>query len=230
VNRKEYLESKQFRDYVADAENYERAIPKSTPESLLESSLSRIFQQYKEHDTGTITAFRFARLCGNGERYTKTENEKNNSILRAKLLKLGYGVTSIKGEFIENFGSANERTVKENSFFVVDLEDRGTLKRDLIKLGTLFEQDSVTYNQHDRSNNYLLIRTNNCPNGYPRKKIGEAIKLGKPLFGKNGEFNSRVGGRPFIFEEFESPVYTEKHLQVNTRAGLSKESKEDIVK
>ena len=173
-----------------------------------ESSLSRIYKHTLEHDSGTITAFRSSKDCNEGEKFTKSENKKNNSILKAKLLKLGYGVTAIDGVYIENFKSDNEIEVKEESFIVVDLKDKGTLKKDLVQLGTLFEQDSIGFGLKG-GKDFVLVSSNECPNGYPGfGKIGKEEKLGKALFGNKGEFLSKVNGRPFVFSESISETVT----------------------
>jgi hypothetical protein len=173
--------------------------------ALNESSLSRVWKHATEHETGTITAFRYAKECGEGEKYAKSENLKRNAALKAKLMSQGYGITSIAGTYIENFKSDNEIEVKEASFLVVDLKDTGNLKKTLIKLGTMFEQDSITFSLP--SGEYYLISTNKCPKGYPGEgRIGVEVKLGKPLFGKKGEFHSKVNGRPFVFESIKNNV------------------------
>jgi len=156
-----------------------------------------------KHDSGTISASRSARECNEGERYTADENKKRNIQLESRLMALGYGVTSIRGTYIEGYGSDNEKEVKEQSFIVVDMKDKGTLKEDLIKLGTMFEQDSITFSKPD--GDYYLISTNRCPNGYPGNgQIGKEVKLGKPMFGKKGMFHSKIKGRPFVFEQVVS--------------------------
>ena len=38
---------------------------------LQESSLSRLYSQYKNYDSGTISACRYAEDCGDGKRYNK---------------------------------------------------------------------------------------------------------------------------------------------------------------
>jgi hypothetical protein len=164
---------------------------------LNESSLSRIQKAYSEHDTGTITAFRTAHDCGEGEVLTRKEKDGRNGILKSKLLKRGYGVTKVKGSWLEN----NEIEVGETSFFVVDLKDTGRLKKDLIKLGEQFEQDAITY--ANKNDDYYAISSNKCADAWPGKgKIGVTSKLGKPKFGKTGVNGfSRVGGRAFVFEE-----------------------------
>lgn len=167
---------------------------------LLESSLSRVYKQTLEHDSGTITAYRDATDCNKGEKFTKSQNKAKNKVLSAKLLKLGYGITKVKGTYIENYGTKDEKPVSEESFLVVDIKDKGSLKKDLIKLGSEFEQDSITYAPKGNKD-YYLISSNKCEMGYPGNgKIGVELKLGKPMFGKSGEFHSKVNGRPFVFE------------------------------
>lgn len=172
-----------------------------------ESSLSRVWQHVTQHDSGTISGYRYARDCGTGQVYTTKEKKDRNAILKSKLLAKGYGVTSIDGVYIENYGTNNEIQVKEESFIVVDLKDKGTLKKDLIELGEEFEQDSITYSKP--SGEYYLISSNTCSSGYPGKgKIGVEIKLGKPFFGKDGEFHSKINNRPFIFESVDNKFTT----------------------
>ena len=170
-----------------------------------ESSLSRVYKHTLEHDSGVITAYRSARDCGEGEKFTNTDNKKNNKILKAKLLRLGYGVTAIKGFYKENYGSENEIDVNEESFIVVDLKDKGDLKKELVKLGLEFEQDSIGYSTKG-GKNFTLVGSNKCPDGYPG--WGKEEKVGKGIFGKDGEFYSRVNGRPFIFAESNGLVET----------------------
>ena len=196
---------------------------------ILESSLSRIYSQSKKHDSGTISAFRSAKNCNTGEVFTKSENKQNSRTLNAKLLKMGYGVTKIDGTYIENYKTSDEKEVKEESYIVVDIKDKGTLKKDLIKLGVLFEQDSITFQEKD--GDYYLISSNTCEKGYPGSgKVGVEVKLGKPIYGKSGEFHSKVNGRPFIFEtvleNFE--VLTEKSISEIRSADAF--SKFDIIK
>ena len=104
---------------------------------IVESGLSRLTHWMDLYDCGTITAFR-------GE-YTKAENLKRNKSLQAKLLSKNYNITVVKGAYIENMGTPKEKEVKEDTFFVVDAKERGTLKEDLKKFGEEFDQDSVLF-------------------------------------------------------------------------------------
>ncbi len=161
-----------------------------------ESSLSRVQKSWYQHDTGTITAFRNAHDCNDGNIITKKENKDRNGILKSKLLKLGYGITSVKGSWLEN----NEIEKGEMSFFVVDIKNSNNLKRDLITLGEQFEQDAITYAM--KGDDYYAISTNKCKKAWPGFGIiGKESKLGIPKFGKTGVNGfSRVGGRAFVFE------------------------------
>lgn len=173
--------------------------------TINESSLSRVWKHVTKHESGTISAFRYASDCGEGKPYSKSENLSRNAKLKSKLLSMGYGVTEIDGTYIENYGSDNEIEVKEKSFLVVDIKDTGELKNDLIKLGKYFDQDSITFSKPNGE--YYLISSNTCPSGYPGEgKVGIEVKLGKPMFGKSGEFHSKVNGRPFIFENVNSEI------------------------
>ena len=164
---------------------------------LNESSLSRLWAKTQQHDFGTITAFRYGRDCGNGERFTTAENLQRNSSLLNKLRSKGYSVTSIKGSYIENYGTSDAKEVSENSFFVVDMQDSGVLRQDLTALGEMFEQDSIIFGE--KASKGVLIGTSHCPNSYPVYGVSDV--QGGAIFGASGEFMSRVNGRPFIFNE-----------------------------
>ena len=155
-------------------------------EVISEASLSRLWRKYKECDSGTISACR-----GNK---TPKENKANTKKLMTELIQMGYSVTAIDGVYIENYGMPNAQEVKEKSFIVFDHNKSGRLKRDLITLGKKYEQDSITFNSV-KDGNYYLIGTNET--GYPG--LGNQEILGKPMFGEDGTFHSKVKGRPFVF-------------------------------
>ena len=175
---------------------------KKLNEIIKESGLSRIWKHVTKHESGTISAARYAENCSNGTRYTRKDNKIRNAKLKNKLLSLGYGVTRVSGTYVENYGTKNAVKVKETSYIVIDLKDTKKLKKDLMKLGLYFEQDSITFSKP--SGDYYLISTNKCPSGYPGNgSIGKVKKLGKPFFGKDGEFYSSINGRPFVFESID---------------------------
>ena len=174
-----------------------------------ESSLSRVYRQMKEHDCGTITAFRGARDCGAGKPYTKRENKARNKLLLAKLMTKSYGVTRVKGHYIENYNSPNAVEVGATVFFVMDLHDSGNLRRDLLRLGEEFEQDSILFVPKGGKQG-TLIGTNKCPNGYPGYHKTKSYK--NPIFGEDGKFFTRVSGRPFVLKESLERIYPPQNL------------------
>ncbi|MBC8442968.1 MAG: DUF3293 domain-containing protein [Proteobacteria bacterium] len=172
-------------------------------EHLNESSLSRIWKHNEEHDAGALTAFRKGSECGEGTLYSKSDNAKRNKSLLAKLKTKGYGVTKLHGSYPEG-----GKSVKETSYFVVDLKDTGKLEKELRKLGQEFDQDSILSipkGSIKGDAKAYLIGTNRCENnwlGFGKKEIFNKGRMGydSPIY------TSRVNGRPFIFEEVGSEV------------------------
>ncbi|WP_419654271.1 hypothetical protein [Campylobacter lanienae] len=139
-------------------------------------------QTLQEHDSGTISAYR--------SENTKTKNQENNKKLKNYLLANGYAVTQIQGTYEATTPSGDQKTVKEMSFIVIDINDTGKLKQDLINAGKKFNQEAITFST--KSGDYYLIMCDESE-----------IKLGSPMFGKDGKIISKISGRPFIFNECE---------------------------
>jgi len=184
-----------------------------TKHLIKESGVSRIWQHISEHDTGFISAWRGARNCGDGEKYTRAEKNDADRKLRAFLSTKGYGITRIHGSYIENFNNkAISKNVSEDSYFVVDDGDSGNLKSDLLKLGNFFEQDSIIFIPKG-GKGAALVGTNDCPGGYPG--AGNEVSIGE-LKGGESEFYSRVGSRAF---KFESKDIDQTNLEPNSLSG-----------
>jgi len=178
--------------------------------NIKENSLSRIWSHNEKYDCGVITSFRKYTNCGyleNGEpcdkkqppiEITKKENDKRNQALKADLIKNGFkGAIKLVGVYPEG-GS----TTKEISYFVVDNDDTGDLKKILTSLGEKYEQDSVLFipkGSISNKDNAYLIGTNNCPNNGIKK--GQKMVFNKGKIGYESPFyTSYVNGRPIIFE------------------------------
>jgi hypothetical protein len=142
-----------------------------------------------EHETGTITAYRAD--------YTHKENQARNKSLLLKLMDYRLQVTSVKGSYIQDYGTPEAQEVGEHTFFVVDAEDRGNLKSILMKLGEAFQQDSILYIEKGGSPSYL-IGTNHTAE-YPG--YHNEIKLSQVSYGSESEFMTKVKGRPFVFKD-----------------------------
>ena len=167
-------------------------------EYLKESSLSKVFRHNEQHDCGALTAFRIAELCGDGDILTKQQNMKRNKSLGAKLKVNGYTVIRVIGKYLKD-----DEIKKEVLFVVVDIKDKGNLKKTLIKLGEEFEQDSILFMPKGAiigDTQAFLMGTNHCNNnwlGYGNKKI-----YTKSKFGKDGKvYTTLINGRQFVLED-----------------------------
>jgi hypothetical protein len=176
---------------------------------LNESSLTRIHSHIMKHDCAVITAFRSKLInCmseDDGDKLNIRDNKNRNKHLKAALITLGYGVTSVKGTYIENYMSDNQVEVKEDSYFVVNLNDNPDFVSHITKLGEMFCQDSVMIVERGGNNNYLFGTNKSDFPGY-----GEKIELGHFKPGIEAEFMTKVGGRPFALESFGD-------LQINSK-------------
>lgn len=173
-----------FKDYIKGLKDFKNLDNiEINSNDCNESSLSRLYKHYLEHDSGTISGYR-------GEN-TKAENQENNKKLKNFLLANGYAVTQIQGTYEETDSKGNKKVVKEMSFIVIDINDTGKLKKVLTTAGKRFKQEAVTFSE--KGGDYYLIM---C-------FTGEEYKLGSPMFGKDGKIISKVRGRPFIFTESE---------------------------
>ncbi len=169
-----------------------------------ESSLSRVWKHTENFDVAIITAFRGKKVnCidmennyesfPEGHEYTKEQNLNRNKDLSSVLLQKGYGITKVKGSYIENFETPTAKEVGENSFFVVNRNDDKDFFEQIIKLAKFFCQDSVLLKP--KGDNAFLYGSNNGE--FPG--LDNKFEVGEFKGGKEAEFMSRVGGRSFHF-------------------------------
>ena len=169
-------------------------------------------QHMMEHDTAMMTAFRGYILDPNRAEkilLTRKQNLKRNSQLKAHLSKK-YNITVVQGKYIEDYGTADAKEVGEVTFFVVDHNDTGDLQKDVTEAGIKWYQDSVLFVEKGATNG-KLIGTNDAWPG-----LGTIIPVGNPIFGKSGEFMTKMRGRPFVFKE---AVITEYQAERLSRMG-----------
>jgi len=168
---------------------------------LTESSLSRIYQHITEHDTALLTAFRDdasdLSSCSAAAVDAELSNKERNRNLKATLLSLGYGVTAVDGSFIENYGNLDKQVeVKEDSFFVVNLNDSPDFIESITNLGSKYCQDSVLIIPPGGNGAYLHgTNTSDFPG------MASTIEVGDFFGGSEAEFMTRVRGRPMVFKE-----------------------------
>ena len=179
--------------------------------TLYESSLSRVLSWMQKHDCGIVTAAR-DKITDKDLSERKVTNKEN--ILRNRALKsqiaLRYGVTSVEGCFIENYKTENAVEVGEHVFFVVDMHEKGDFFETLKKWGKQWNQDSILFIPRG-GEKAILYGTN--PNSYPGD--GKSVEFKDRMFGVEGEFMTKVRGRPFVFynkDVIEEIVYTSGYL------------------
>jgi len=174
---------------------------------LKESGLSRVLQHIEAHDCAILTAFRNdpkdMSKCAKGsvddndkEGNTKALNKRRNRDLKAILLGFDYGVTAVDGSYIENFEQQDQIEVKEDSLFTVNLNDDPDFVKNVQEMAEKFCQDSVIIIPQGGKDAYLLGTNDSDFPGY-----GEKIKVGDLKMGREAEFMTRVGKRPFTFGE-----------------------------
>jgi hypothetical protein len=185
-----------------------RAIIKEEVVKLDESGLNRVYAHIVNHNCAVLTGFRndtkdFSVCLVNSSK--TIPNKERNRELKAYLLKRGYGVTAVKGTYIENYLSDNAVEVKEDSYFVVNLNDRQDFFEEIVKMGKFFCQDSILIipkEERDKESGkaisekpYLLGTNNSSFPGLERKEY-----LGYFKGGVEREFMTKVKGRPIVFE------------------------------
>lgn len=169
-------------------------------EILNESSLSRLLNQRDNYDSGCISAFRyeFYKKLPDGRYKTKTqENRKRNAALRQELRDLGYSITKIDGYWQEE--SAKYPTVEE-SIFVVDINNSGNLKKDLIRLGKKYDQETILYKPANGKPH--LIKTKGkrfglLSNDAHKTEFGKRSGLGWSEY-KNSKFADHINDDEFF--------------------------------
>jgi len=161
-----------------------------------------------ENDTAIISAYR-------GENSSE-ENRERGQILKARLLKRGYGVTKLVGSFIENFETPEAVEVTEESLLVVNKHDKPDFFKSMKNFGSEYKQDSVLLIPHGAEEAFLAGTS--PTNEYP--PLGETINVGGIKMGKESEFMSRVKGRPFHFKEASEVEYYENFSR-NKRWAIS---------
>ena len=186
---------------------------------LNESSLSRLYRHMMAHDTAIITAYRGdpnddSNCVDKSQVTDDSSNKLRNRDLKATLMSLGYGVTSVDGSYIENFNTPEAYEVAEHSFFVVNLEDDPDFAKYIVILGDEFCQDAVLIIPKGGQGAYLH-GTNNSE--FPGD--GQKVPAGDLSFGKEKEFMTKVRGRPVAFtEELETYKKLSRMERMSARA------------
>ena len=158
---------------------------KSFKEFLEESSLSRIKSKADKSGIAALSADR-------GDKSRKENQARSKQLQKDIRGTFGRGPTKVKGSYLENPGTKDERKVKEKSYVI----DRGKLskkdfKKKAKKLGKKYKQDSVLTQTKKTA---TLHRTRK--GGLDKK--GENVGRFKPQ-GKNPYGQSQIKGKTFSY-------------------------------
>ena len=164
-------------------------------EYLKESSLSRIWKHVEDDakSFGVISAYRA----------NEPNNDNNHKQLKTSIRDLGYGFIEMRGGYKEEEGGF----VKEKSLFIPNIT-----KKEMIKLGQKYEQDSILYKD---SNAFVSIGANkstgigkeivNFKKGKGKDNISLAQDAIKNFFSQLLKGSHR--GKKFVFKLEERKEY-----------------------
>lgn len=172
---------------------------------LGENSISRLIKHNTLHDCGVISAFIPGPDRSDTKKYPQTgagknklyhelnlhkkEMMKRDKSLLNELRSSGYNVMRVRGAYTYETGEMD----REQSWFVVDKNDTGSLKQDLIKLGSKFGQESILYLPKDGNGYFIWTKPNH------ENKVGwvSPLKRGSAYGTSSGGYFSEIGNRPF---------------------------------
>jgi hypothetical protein len=153
-------------------------------------SLARVHQHTQNREIGIITAHR-----GN---LSPSENHKRNHALKGDIHKAGYGHIPIRGSYIENKGTPDEKKVSEHSFMVIGHHaGKNTgMKKFLVKHGKKYDQEAVVHKPHDSPKAHLHTTSG--------EHDGQSSELGTFHANKASDYHSAIKGKhkSFTFEEY----------------------------
>lgn len=180
--------------------------------TLNESGLSRVSKHMMEHECCIMSAFRNdpadLSKCVEMARpdlQPDMENMDRSRRLKALMLSLGFGVTKVRGSYIEDFETPQAVEVSELSLFCVNIKDDPSFVLKMEELGKLFCQDSILIIPKGAKGAYLL-GTNNSD--FPG--LDKTIEVGDFKPAKESEFMTRVKNRPFTFDDENSDLNESK--------------------
>lgn len=178
---------------------------------LAESSMTRFLRKFAEYDAAIITAYR-------GE-YTKSENQARNKKLFSMLNAKGYSITSVKGSYIENHNTPDAMEVSEHSFVVVNHHNDPSFLRNIIRLGTAFDQDSILEIKQGTPPEAVLHGTSRRDNAWPSFGQTHTLDKGITLNNTSSEFFTRLGNAKLAFLD-ESATIKAPNLKLDSVAGF----------
>ena len=159
---------------------------------ITEIKMSRVLKHFnqEEYPVGIITAFRFADI--NKKVISREENVANNKSLASFFRSKKYGFVYVDGAWIENKGKKNEKSVSEDSIFV--MAPRGTsfaeFSNNLQSQAKKYDQDTFLAYDHENKIVKIINQKGVVDKTLKKFRLGQAADAFTRLRrnGNNGEF------------------------------------------
>jgi len=184
-------------------------------EQIVESSLSRIYRDFKDSEFGIITSWR----VGN------TDNRKNLSMLKSAIRSGGYGYVRIDGVGQEPDENGKMQSVKEPSLLVKNVKagggplvDSKKFEKFMYSLGKRYKQWGIVLSHPDKGTRLIQLTDNGKPIS---PKVDSKMNKFSPM--KTAQFFSSLKGKPFRFEGFKYADRPENWIH-----GMSLEKKGEV--
>ena len=168
---------------------------------LLHDDLINIQSIIEKYDCSIITIFKTEfNNCLYGEDDPKflniTEHFERYKALIAKLLSNYYVILCFKNPFTKDNKSLQDIElpveVREDTFFVINIDNQANFVEEIINLGKLFCQDSVTIFQKGGDVKYVYGTSNANFPGLDKKEYFTHL-----YFGSEAEIKTKIGGEQF---------------------------------
>jgi len=161
--------------------------------SFLSEAASRSLSRLYTHiEKGRSVAF----ISAHRGDLKPSENKKRAKELRTDIKKSGNTAVPVSGEYIEDH-KGKKIKVKEKTFMVV-ANNFGKLKKDIMKLGMKYDQDSIlTVSKKTGSNFHGTGASGSIKKGEIQRVGGYGVGDVKSRKAKR-DFGTQIGGKSFI--------------------------------
>jgi len=128
---------------------------------------------------------------------TARQNYDREQQLKAELRNSGFGYVRINGHYIEDH-NGEKMNVSERSFIVIgNPDDDGQLKAFALRMGEMFDQDSILYKPAGARQQATLIGTTHRDSWL---SYGSTQDVGVFHPSRVGDFYSRFKNKTFVFD------------------------------
>jgi hypothetical protein len=123
------------------------------------------------------------------------ENNKRAKLLKADIKKTGNTPVPVRGEYVEDH-KGKKIKVKEKTFMVV-ADNFAKLKKDIMKLGMKYDQDSILTVSQKTGSNFHGTGSGWIKKGETQRIGGSGIADVKRRSAER-EFGTQIGGKSFV--------------------------------